>query len=50
MARMPSHNKKVVRTYKAGLKLPASLLEPFTHLVRERETVVELYAHEHLLP
>ncbi|MHA2369395.1 MAG: hypothetical protein ACXADX_11295, partial [Candidatus Hodarchaeales archaeon] len=36
---MPSKNKKVVRTYKVGLKLPASLLEPFTHLVRERETL-----------
>ncbi|MFW9915496.1 MAG: hypothetical protein ACFFGZ_07775 [Candidatus Thorarchaeota archaeon] len=36
---MPSHNKKVVRTYKAGLTLPASLLEPFTQLVREREVL-----------
>lgn len=34
---MPSKSGKVVRTYKAGLKLPASLLEPFTQLVRERE-------------
>jgi hypothetical protein len=34
---MPSKNGTVLRTYKAGLKLPASLLDPFTQLVRERE-------------
>jgi predicted RNA-binding Zn-ribbon protein involved in translation (DUF1610 family) len=34
---MLSQNGKVLRTYKTGLKLPASLLEPFTQLVRERE-------------
>ncbi|MHA2368399.1 MAG: hypothetical protein ACXADX_06235 [Candidatus Hodarchaeales archaeon] len=34
---MTSGNGEVLRTYKAGLKLPASLLDPFKQLVRERE-------------
>jgi hypothetical protein len=34
---MKTNRGEVVRTYKTGLKLPTSLLDPFNQLVRERE-------------
>lgn len=36
---MKRENGNVMRTYKTGLKLPASLLDPFNELVQKREVI-----------
>ena len=36
---MKRENGNIMRTYKTGLKLPASLLDPFNELVQIREVI-----------